>query len=312
MPEVLKQPYTLEYAYKRSLGPVLSGFFSALQNGRIVGVKTEQGRVLCPPCEYDPQTGAAASTLVDVGPGGVVQTWSWVHEPRPNHPLDRPFAFALILLDGADTPLLHVVDAPDLASMRNGMRVGPRWKIERGNGLRDIEAFVLEADAVPAPPAQPLEITRFKSPVKLDYTIVAGVAQTRFLRAITEGRLIGERGHDGKVYVPSKGVDPVHGTATIGEVPVADVGTVTTFCIIAIPFEGQALTPPYVAGSILLDGADLPLFHLVGGVDPALVRMGMRVKAVWRDQLEPTLASIAYFEPADEPDAAFDTYAEHL
>jgi hypothetical protein len=33
---------------------------------------------------------------------GVVQTWSWVAEPVPvpDQPLDRPFAFAMILLDG--------------------------------------------------------------------------------------------------------------------------------------------------------------------------------------------------------------------
>ena len=42
---------------------------------------------------------------------GVVTSWAWVSQPRPNHPLQRPFAWALIRLDGADTAMLHVVDA---------------------------------------------------------------------------------------------------------------------------------------------------------------------------------------------------------
>ena len=46
----------------------------------------------------------------EVGPEGVVTSWTWVDEPNPNHPLDRPFAFALIQLDGADTAMVHVVD----------------------------------------------------------------------------------------------------------------------------------------------------------------------------------------------------------
>ena len=56
----------------------------------------------------------STSTLVEVGPGGVVETWAWVGEPTRKHPLDHPFAFALIKLDGADTALLHAVDAGDV------------------------------------------------------------------------------------------------------------------------------------------------------------------------------------------------------
>lgn len=133
-------PFVLEYSYKRSLGPVLSSFMTGLTQGRIQGAKTRQGRVLVPPSEYDPQTGEDTQGLVDVGPAGTVQSWTWVSEPRPDHPLDRPFAFALILLDGADTALTHAVDAPEQA-MASGMRVQPRWRAERVGHILDIEAF---------------------------------------------------------------------------------------------------------------------------------------------------------------------------
>ena len=139
---VLTAPHVLEYPYRRSVGPVLGRFFTALRDGKLVGVATQQGRVLAPPAEYDPETGAAVSDrFVDVGPGGVVTAWSWVVAPRAKQPLDRPFAWALIRLDGADTAMLHAVDTGDVAKMKTGMRVVPRWRAERVGHVSDIECF---------------------------------------------------------------------------------------------------------------------------------------------------------------------------
>jgi uncharacterized OB-fold protein len=139
---VLTAPHVLEYPYRRSVGPVLGRFFTALRDGKLVGVRTRQGRVLAPPAEYDPDSGAAVTDqFVDVGPGGVVTTWSWVPRPRAKQPLDRPFAWALIRLDGADTAMLHAVDAGEPSRMRTGMRVAPRWRAERVGHIADIECF---------------------------------------------------------------------------------------------------------------------------------------------------------------------------
>ena len=55
--EILSAPHVLECDYKRSLGSVLSRFFSGLRDRRIEGVRTRQGKVLFPPAEYDPFTG---------------------------------------------------------------------------------------------------------------------------------------------------------------------------------------------------------------------------------------------------------------
>jgi uncharacterized OB-fold protein len=143
--DVLAAPYVLEYTYQRSTGPVIGRFLTALRDGRLEGVRTVSGRVLCPPTEYDPATGEAVGEPVPVGPGGMVTTWCWVGQPRRFHPLDRPFAFALIRLDGADSALLHAVDAP-VARMAAGLRVAPRWRAERTGSIRDIECFAPEAD----------------------------------------------------------------------------------------------------------------------------------------------------------------------
>jgi len=149
-PETATEPplsatHVIEYPYRRSVGPVLGAFFTALQDRRILGVRTAGGRVLCPPAEYDPDTGEATGETVEVGPGGTVASWTWVAAPQACHPVARPFAFALIRLDGADTELLHAVDAGTPGAMRTGMRVAPRFRAEPEGGIRDIECFEPEA-----------------------------------------------------------------------------------------------------------------------------------------------------------------------
>jgi uncharacterized OB-fold protein len=97
--------------------------------------------VIVPPTEYDPDSGEAIADFVPVAEAGVVTTWCWVYEPRPNQPLSRPFAWALIQLDGADTALLHAVDAQSPERMSSGMRVRVRWSEKRSGSIRDIQCF---------------------------------------------------------------------------------------------------------------------------------------------------------------------------
>ena len=143
--EILTAPHVLEYPYKRSLGPVIGRFFTSLKQRRIEGVRTAMGRVIVPPAEYDPETSEPLSEFVEVGAAGVVTSWAWVTQPRPNHPLQRPFAWALVRLDGVDTAMLHVVDAGSESAMRTGMRVRVRWAAEPQGGIKDIECFEPEA-----------------------------------------------------------------------------------------------------------------------------------------------------------------------
>jgi uncharacterized OB-fold protein len=141
MTEALTAPHVLEYPYTRSTGDVIGRFFAGLRERRILGIRARDGRVLVPPQEYDPETGEALDELVEVADVGVVTTWTWVSEPRAKHLLRRPFAFALVKLDGADTAMLHYVDAGDPDAMRTGMRVRARWKDEPEGDITDIVCF---------------------------------------------------------------------------------------------------------------------------------------------------------------------------
>jgi len=304
----------VEFPYTRSLGPVLSRFMTGLASGQVIGGVLSDGRVAVPPPEFDPETLAPVTEFRDVSSAGEVVTWSWVSEPVAGQPLDRPFAWALIRLDGADTPLLHAVAADSPAAMSSGMRVRVQWAAERAGAITDIACFVPD-DGVAEAVTPADQVTGITTPVILDYEYVASPEESAFGRGLKEGRILAQACPTcHKVYVPPRGACPVDGVPTSEPHELSDTGIVTTFCIVNVPYLGQKITPPYVSAYVLLDGADIAFLHLVLGTEASDVRMGMRVKAVWKPEAERTysLENISHFEPTGEPDADFETYKNHL
>ena len=316
----LSAPLKLSFDYTRSVGPLLGEFFTALRERRIVGVRGSDGRVHVPPAEYDPVTYEQLTEIVPVASVGTVVSWTWQPEPLESQPLDRPFAWALITLDGADTPLLHAVDVGadgSADSISTGARVHVHWAAETVGAITDIAYFELggEPEAVPAPAEGLDPVTIQVSPSSMEILHTASLPESAFLRALQRGKLLGGRnGADGKVYFPPREADPATGQELDQFIELSDIGTVTTFAIINIPFAGQRIAPPYVAAYVLLDGADIAFLHLVSDIDADKVRMGMRVQAVWRPREEWDLGidNIEYFRPTGEPDAEYDTYKHHL
>jgi uncharacterized OB-fold protein len=318
----LSAPLKLSFDYTRSVGPLLSQFFTALRERRIVGVRGSDGRVHVPPAEYDPVTYEALTEVVPVSSVGTVVSWTWQSTPLEGQPLDRPFAWALIKLDGADIPLLHAVNAASSDEVSTGARVHAHWVDEPVGAITDIAYFVPgdfeeRAESVDPPPSsddrEPVKVQVAPSWIEIQHT--ASLPETAFLKALEEGKLLGARtGESGKVYFPPKEADPATGLELDQFVELSDKGTVTTFAIINIPFPGQRIKPPYVAAYVLLDGADIPFLHLVTEIDSADVRMGMRVEAVWKPREEWGLGidNIDHFRPTGEPDADYDSYKHHL
>jgi uncharacterized protein len=143
---------------------------------------------------------------------------------------------------------------------------------------------------------QPTIIT----PIRVEYDYTPGEAATRFLRHIEQGKYVGQRCPEcKKVYVPPRGSCPTCGVATEEEVELPGTGTITAFCIVNIPFAGQAVECPYVSATIKLDGADIGFYHLIQEVPYDQIHIGMRVEAVWKDPSEwgPTTESIKHFRP---------------
>lgn len=311
MPEVLSAPLVVEIPLHPFLGPVQSAFLTGLRERTVLGVRTGAGLVLVPPVEYDPVTAEEIHDLVEVAATGTVTTWAWNPTPRRDQPLETPFAWVLVRLDGADTALLHVLDAPGPEAVRTGMRVRVRWAATRAGAITDIACF----EPYESEPGEPAPhdgefadpVTGIVTPARLDYTYSPGRAQSAYLEALAGRRVVGERCPScRKVYVPPRGACPTCGVATDERVEVGPCGTVTTFCVVNIKAKNLDIEVPYVYAHIALDGADLALHARIGGIPYDQVRMGLRVEPVWTEgSRHPD-----HYRPTGEPDADYDAYKE--
>ncbi|WP_371657663.1 Zn-ribbon domain-containing OB-fold protein [Streptomyces sp. NBC_00280] len=312
--EVLKAPLVVEFPFTRSLGPVQSAFLTGLREQVVLGVRTTDGRTLVPPVEYDPVTADEIRDLVQVAPTGTVTTWAWNHAPRRGQPLDAPFAWVLVRLDGADTALLHALDAPGPDAVHTGMRVRIRWAAERSGAITDIACFEPDDSAIGGEAGNhdgqfASMVTGIVAQARLDYTYSPGRAQTAYINALADRRIVGERCPScRKVYVPPRGACPTCGVATAEQVEVGPGGTVTTFCIVNIKARNLDIEVPYVYAHIALDGADLALHGRIGGIPYDQVRMGLRVEPVWTEGGRYP----DHYRPTGEPDADYETYKESL
>ena len=145
------------------------------------------------------------------------------------------------------------------------MRVRIRWRAERVGDITDIECFEPlprrgETDGHREVRETVDPVTGIVVPIELDYLYAASPEESLFYTSLAEGKLVGQRCPTcEKVYIPPRSACPADGTPTAEEVELPDTGTVTTFCIVNVPFLGQRITPPYVSAYVLLDGADIAL-----------------------------------------------------
>jgi uncharacterized OB-fold protein len=310
---------TITFPYRRSLGPVTGAFMTALTEKRILGIRNGT-EVLVPPMEWDPATGAELpNEMVEVGPAGTVESWTWVPEPTVQHPLDRPFAFAFIRLDGASTPLLHAVDAGSPDRIANGARVAPRWKGTRVGRINDIACFVLgeepEVDGEDTgSSAEPIEMMDYLA--SITYRNPVPVMADRLVEASRQQRLLGLRCPVcARVYVGGRTTCPID-SIDLGpehEVELPHTGTITNFVVVTpVQYPGQTETEPFARVFVLVDGTDVVLgYQPVIELPVGEVRVGARVAAVWASPAEVVddggamgqgLGSLIGWMPLDEPD----------
>src|SRR3954452_12182189 len=315
---------TIKFPYRRSLGPVICAFMTGLTEQRILGIRNGDP-VLVPRLEWDPATGKELDRdFVDVGPAGTVKSWSWVAKPGAQHPLDKPFAFALIQLDGADTSIMHVVDAGSLDAMSTGMRVAPRWRAERKGHITDIEAFVPGESAQTHDGGGAEEpVTMMEYDAEITYAVPITTNVIRAEQAALQGRLLGLKCPScGRVYTNGRGFCPIDAIelSEQHEVDLPHTGTLTNYTIITpTPYPGQTATEPFARVMIWLDGTDVVLgYQTLLDVPVEEVHIGMRVKAVWNDpgkQSEDnpsSQGSLRGFTPSGEPDVTDPNLAQKL
>ena len=321
--EPLRAPHLVRFAYQRTVGGATGRFLAGLARRELWGSWTADGRVVVPPMDHDPVSGEPAREFVRVADRGTVRSWTWVASPGPGYPLPRPFAFALIRLDGADTELLHVVDVGAEHELAAGLPVRAVWREPRTGSIADIEAFrpdpVPPADgrpsaeprelhpapapvppAAPAPPAGAPTASPLAADLELHYRYEPGRVLSSFLRELGRGRVAGGRCPGcAAVYVPPRPRCPACGAGPMAPAGVADRGVVVSYAVARVPPYGSAVPVPFAWAWIRLDGTDVPFPHLLGDLPLDEIRVGLRVRAVWvaAADLAPTWASIRHFGP---------------
>jgi hypothetical protein len=281
--------------------------------------------------EYDPDTGATLSPdFVEVGPAGRVESWTWIAEPTAKHPFQEPFAFALVKLDGADTAMVHAVKAAAPQAMSTGMRVRAQFRAPRSGAITDVY-FVPEADARDEriEPGSG-EVKRITHLISLTYRDPLYPQRARYAQGLLDGKFIGQRSPaSGKVYIPSKGYDPILRVmmTEADDVELPPTGTVVSYTVATpLDYVGQAETEPFISATIFLDGADQPLAQQrIKNIPAEQFRAGMRLRAIFKPAAERTVKDvdnnwmfpstgdvIARWEPTGEPDVPFEELPEHI
>ncbi len=142
--EPMPAEVTMEFPYKHSTGETIGRFLAGLKEQQTIWGQRVAGQgVVVPPLGYSELDASEGGTWVAVKPTGTVTAVAGVQKPLDQlHPSDRPFAFVLVKLDGADTALAHiVVDGHERVKV--GSRVEAVWADERTGTIRDVARFRL-------------------------------------------------------------------------------------------------------------------------------------------------------------------------
>ncbi len=156
-------------------------------------------------------------------------------------------------------------------------------------------------------------VTSIITPVRVEYEYTPGIASSKYLRGLEQGKLIGAScDRCGRVYIPMRGACPRCGVPTSKQLELPGRGTIVTLTIVRVPSDNITVDLPYCVANIKLDGADISFAGLIQECELEDVRIGMRVECVWKDASEWELSSenIRYWRPTGEPDVPFEEIRE--
>jgi hypothetical protein len=139
---------------------------------------------------------------------------------------------------------------------------------------------------------------------KANYKWATGIAIGKFLEALKAGRILGSKcNRCQRIVVPPRIFCEFCFRRINDWVQLADSGTVNTYSVSHIATDTKRLKTPIIPAVIEIDGTSKAGFlHILGGVDPDKVKIGMRVKAVWKEPNERSgsITDIKYFSPTEK------------
>jgi len=134
----IKVPYTW------SAGAYATRFFTELKdNKKIWGTKCPKCNcTYIPPRKNCPKCFVNITEWVELGNTGTLLTYTIVRYKEPLiQPMEPPYAYGIIKLDGANTGLTHLLGEVDLNKIKPGMRVQAVFREKREGNILDIKYF---------------------------------------------------------------------------------------------------------------------------------------------------------------------------
>jgi len=136
------------------------------------------------------------------------------------------------------------------------------------------------------------------------YSWAAGVAISRFLEELKKGKIIGRKCTKcQRILVPPRMYCEQCFRPTDEWEHVSDTGTINTFSISHVGTDARRLKEPILVAVVDLDGASpgMGILHTLGEVEPSKIKIGMKVRAVWKpaSQRQGAITDIRYFEPME-------------
>jgi uncharacterized OB-fold protein len=137
----VRTPARLEYLY--TAGAATTRFLTGISQGKILGERAPGGKVYVPSRGADPQLGLPTSEQVEVAHTGTLTSFCVVNVAFYGQGMEIPYTSGLILLDGSDLPIMHLIQECPVEDVHIGMRVEAVWvdESELGPTLESIRYF---------------------------------------------------------------------------------------------------------------------------------------------------------------------------
>lgn len=144
---------------------------------------------------------------------------------------------------------------------------------------------------------------------ELQYAWDDGVAIGRYLKELKNGKIIARKCNKcGRIMIPPRMFCELCWRPTDEWVYCKDTGVVNTYSLCHVNWDASRIPegePLHLPAVIHIDGASpgMGILHLLGEVEYDDIKIGMKVKAVWKkpDEREGSVTDILYFKPARKP-----------
>ena len=155
------------------------------------------------------------------------------------------------------------------------------------------------------------EIITWDDRYTVEYDWDSGVAIAAYLDGLKNGKLLASYSPSSdRTVVPPRTFDELTWKEIDDLRCLPGSGRVNTFSLCYVNWDASRRDDPLIPAVIELDGASdgMGILHMLGGVDPEAVHIGMAVEAVWKAETERqgAITDILHFRPVAEPGGSGD------